>query len=274
MHVFPSWVGDSLVAFEDKGVTAIHDNSVEIDPDRAGVIVYNLVSRQHHLVLPHASYPGASRDGDVIVAVAGHNLVAYVDSTISEIDEVEQWTNRSSIAVDDTGQLLAWRSSGADHAVGVWTFDRHSLQYRFLGRGADPDWKPGQDVVLYRASDGAGTTCLVEYRLGTAHYDTLYRFPATFSGRHFSYSPNGDKVAFFRISTEAAEQGLCTLDITAGEIEQHNGNLGVGLDWNDDGIIYTNGCYEIDNEGCGVLWLLDLDTGQEIQVSDRMQFTR
>ena len=277
VHLNPTWLSIDVVAFENTGAYDVGPGYAEIDLRNSGVIELNVKSGEFDMVVQFGKYPRSVLGSDIIAAYCGSVVgpVVVVDSTGEHVfEEPYSWERRTYFCANRTGSLFAWRSTRSDHEQGIWIYSIDAQEYTFLGRGNYLTWHPNEDVLLYESSEQStkSSTRLVEYDFATGVLDTLMDFPSYLGCRKISYSPDGGRVAFFGFSTANEAQGLYILDKATGDFSKKSELFGWGLSWGPQGIVCNNDCGVLEDPGCGVLWLLDTETWQARQLTERFQF--
>jgi WD40 repeat protein len=272
-HRRVAWVSEDVLAFENSGAIEMGPGWARIDPELAGVIVWDCQSGDWDVAIPGGVGPSAAEAAGQVVALLGYggDLVSYSESQVVIVPESLTWEGRYWLALSRDARAVAWRSYGSDHEVGVWVLDISEGNYTYLGDGIALAFSPTSDRLLYQPRTPGAPASLVLYDLGSAEHDTLFTFPENEGCTHAVFSPDGSRLAYFLTSTDNSRWGLYIRDISTGEQRQYVHARGLGLDWGPRGIVYSNGCTSSD-PGCGVLWLLDPESGIATRLTSRLQF--
>jgi len=276
LHVFPAWVDDDVLVFENAGAVEAGPGWAHIDPDLVGIVMVNAENRESDMIINGGIFPTTNRHVLRVAALQGlsGSILVATGTDIVALSEDSVWTARSYLTMNSRGDIYAWRSFGPEHEVGIWTWDTQSGDYAFVGAGSYPVWKPGEDTLLYREASREtedAITRLVEFDYATGDRTVVRTFPREYGCRHLDYSPDGRRIAYFRLSLNG-DDGLCVWDVEEETETRCNGHLGDGLSWGYRGIVYSNACTSVDDGGCGVLWIWNEETGESEQFTSRYEF--
>ena len=275
VHVSPTWAGESLVAFENLGATNAGPGWLSIDPASRGIVTYNVETTEYQMAIPNGIVPSSTISGSTLSALQGDRSGPIVLKNLSGLqllDEPDTWTRRTYVSISYDGSFISWRSFGDLQQIGMWVFSTIDSAYTYLGEGGYGTWHPYENSLVYRYSDRIGATGIVRYCTSSTESDTLLTFPGDLSCRHVAYSPDGLSIAFFGIHRDEQFTGIYVFDLETEIYEQVHSHFGSGLSWGPLGIVYNNDCGEFNDPGCGVLWLLDTETWQARQITERFQF--
>lgn len=271
VHDHPSWIGEDRIAFQSIGAIRVECGGIQIDDSAAGVVVMTL-DGECKLAVPQGQTPAASSrlgQGICLIGSLAGPMVSFTSSDEDTVLEDAAWLRRSDLALSDNGVWAAWRCCWEDHTVGVWVYRFDLGQSQFVGQGGFPTWKPGSEVLLYRG--GEWRPCLIEYTASSGQRDTIRTFSEDYSSLEMCYSPDGEKIAYDRFGLTAGQSGLCIYDRVTGSEQLVNHRRATGLSWGPGGIVYTNGCGDCEDDGCGVLWIYDPESGSDRQLTTRLQ---
>lgn len=279
VHLYPTWVNENTIAFESKGARSVGPGWLSVVPENRGVVGYNLSSGEYEMLIPDGVSPNANYLGNIVVGFQGNNtepIVTWTPQEIIILEEPDEWARRSKVCVNNNGTYLAWRNIGSGHEIGIWIYSLVHQEYIFVGVpdgndevSSDPVWHPTEDILLYRHT-GPGNSSVVEFSPTSSETDTLTHF--NFATQSMSYSPEGDQIVVFGRGGSESDKGIYILDVVSGAYSKLSNHWGRGLSWGEMGIVYNNACGELDNPGCGVLWLLNPTTGESHPITERFQF--
>lgn len=246
-----------------------------IVPEYAGVVKYDIVSQAYEMAVEGGQVPSASRSGQAFCcysAGVGGPLIILVDGEYRILDEELEWEWRKWPCVNYDGTKLAWKGKVEGHEIGIWIYNMPSSEYLYIGTGSYPAWHTTTDKIVYKHESGDSGSGLVEYSYSTAEYDTIYSFDDNVGSRYMSYSPQGGELVVGVVALQDEQEGVFVLDIQSSEMRRINNHYPLGISWGDRGIVYSSGCEDVDDDGCGVLWFIDVVTWEYWQLTDRLQF--
>lgn len=275
VHGSASWIDASKVALWSMGATAVGPGWAEVDLRLAGIVVLDVTTGAHDLVVPGAVIPRAHPATSGIVGLSAWwngSIVYWRPGDTVTLEDSATWGLRAGVCMNDAGTLIAWRSFSGEHDVGIWILSLGDRRYRYLGQGSDPIWRKGANRLLYERWGEGVVSGLVEYDCDSGQVVEVWEFPADLGGRGFALSPDGASLSFAGIGFAAADCGLYILDLESLEARQINERCGTATSWGERGIIYDCDCKVGDDSHCGVIWIYDPIAGTDQPLTDRFQF--
>jgi len=291
VHINPTWIDENTIAFESKGAKSVGPGWLSIVPENRGVVGYNLSSGEYEMLIPEGLSPNANYLGNVVAGFQGNNtspISVWTPQGLVSIGDTEEWQRRSKVCVNHDGTKLGWRNISLGHDIGVWIYSLPTLEYLFVGTpdsddegssndSSNPVWHPVEDILLYSGTwvRGSGDSTIVissiiEFHFSSGESDTLATLDMGI--RSMCYSPTGNQVALIGAGPNERNHAIFVLDVTSGTYSKIKDHFGRGLSWGERGLVYNNDCGELDDPGCGVLWLLDPSTGESSPITQRFQF--
>lgn len=272
-QINPAWYDDNILLIENIGVVAFGPSWISIQELSAGVIKWDISTGISEVLVPSGLFPSANqaRVFSCISQDQGGAIVLGNDEGQRVIEEEVLWPKRVGLTINSSGALLAWVALSTEPAKGVWILDTNTMEYTFVGLGFSPAWHPVEDKLLFRYENAGQNALVATFDFSTSLTDTIFSFSAG-GGRNFSYSPSGNQIAYFGSGDHPDEFGVYVFDVISGEAQQINQHSGVGLCWGERGIVYSNQSGDMDNLGSGVLWIIDTETWESQQLTERYQF--
>ena len=175
------------------------------------------------------------------------------------------------------GQWIAYNKSICEgpYTCGIWLMTSRGTNHQFLADyGSYPAWQASGNRILFqtRAITQQGQAIgdslwIFDLTLGTKSYLTFLGG----SNRSFSYSPNGTMIAFW------SNGNLWTMDTTGRNPQRLTAQgvdvtFGLPFSWSPDGnkIIYSRYQSTDWTMNNGVLWLIDVNTKAETQLTSNL----
>jgi hypothetical protein len=275
VHRSPTWIGADVLVLEDRGALDVGPGWLDVDLRQAGIVLWNVSTDSFDLLVPGAVRPRAKPSGGGFVYLTSDSfgavgLWARDGSTLANDPTV--WRKRSSVCVNDSLSLAAWRSFDGEHEIGIWVQWLASAQTTFVGEGSDCSWVPASNRLLYCERPYGKPPVLIVYDCDTGLREILWQLPEGLGGWAFALSPGCSEVAFYGSSLERAKSGLYVFDRESNSLRQWNERIGGNLTWGVRGIVYEAECDAEGYADCGVLWICNPDTGIDAPLTRRFQF--
>jgi TolB protein len=279
-HDYPAWSAGGVIAYEDFGIVCVDSLSGGFLPDTtlAGLWIVNPSTGDKHRLLPTGTMPAWSRDGNRLAVVIGSSIF--------------------TMNVDGSG--LTWLTSGGSNLFPSWNMDATWIAFQGnvstspnvrimradgsenqiagTAEGRYPCWSPVEPLILYAGSFGSvpGELCTIDERLRFLNPTRLTNDQA--DDREPDYSPDGRQIAFSsqwrqgNIESGTARVSLPQIWIMNSDgtgVRQLTQNGGRHPSWSPDGskIVYTRYDWRLNTPENGVLWVIDLTTGTESQLT-------
>jgi Tol biopolymer transport system component len=270
----PSWSPQGEIAYRDNGIICVRENSgYYVDPNLVGIWVLNASTGERHRLIPFGDTPKWSRDGGRLAFSYGRSIhIVRRDGTERASITANDWNFFPCWSPD--GGRIAWERSLGDSA-GIWIANADGTSaHRVLAAGSGyPDWHPTADRLLFVvAEDSSGVLVerLTEFNLTDRSRRLVLRIEDGYAMRP-SYSPDGSRIAvgYRPAGTDLSRVWVVNVDGTGF----HPITQGPGTDpsWNSEGtrVVFSRVDWTVDRADEGVLWTVDLATGEETQLLDR-----
>lgn len=177
------------------------------------------------------------------------------------------------------GEWIAYNKSICEgpNTCGIWLMKSDGTQHKFLASyGNSPNWHRSEKKILYltRAVTSRGEV-IGDSLWSFDTYTNAKSFLVFLTGKNLNnrypkYSPDGTKIAFW----SSGNKGNIWIMDTTGTNQRQLTAEGVEVNddifsWSPDGkkIVYTQHNYNKWNYDNGVLWIIDINTGAEYQLT-------
>ena len=278
-HSYPSWFSVSEITFKNHGFIRVSPSGGgDVDPSKIGIYVYNLDNEDYSLLVPYGDQPNSS-SGSGFLTCTLNNAIVILNNGNTSILNYSPSGDRRFPSVNMDGSQIAWSERFnplGPEFDGVWIHHTDTDSTVCLGRGVITTWnRILSDRLALIIFNFENKRMLCEYDVSeNAIIDTLYTSPSeNYEIRYFSYSPDSRKIVMSIIDINIENSGIWILDIDTKSLEKISSHYKVrGISWGERGIIYCRDCDEINDYGCGVIWMIDPVTYNEIQLTDRFQF--
>jgi len=260
---FPAWSPDGRkIIYTHHGITKVNkDGFYSINENLSGLWLINPDGSDAHLILkgPYNMYADWSPDGRWIVFGQNHQIfkVPFTGNGVntSQIQQLT-FTGRNFFpSWSSNGRLIAYSNSIGD-TVGTWIISIDSSEIRkYFAFGFMPDWKPGNNTILY-----AGTGLWVE---ALDHSFKLNIFSNNqYIIKFAKYSFRGSKIAFESSVKGQSKSSIFLINSDGSHLRRlHSGGQPY---WSPDGrwIVYDRYLPSLyDPKNNGSLWIIDTSMG-------------
>jgi Tol biopolymer transport system component len=274
-HDAPAWSVRNEIAFRDNGIACVNPGNgrAQIDPARRGIWVLDMHTRQLDLLVPDGDRPAWSPTGDTLAFVAG-GQINKTPRTGATITTLTSRGANANPAWSPDGLLIAYEStSGNSRGVyEIWMMRSDGSKQTNITANAiqwgEPQWNPnGERIVHERRLATVGNEIFSMDRTGS---NELRLTDNSFEDTQPRYSPDGQLVVF-------VAQGLAGSGIPRLVLANADGTGARVLSdspagrpaWSPDGstIVFVRRARHDNDPANGVLWLLDVATGAETQLT-------
>ena len=260
-HRDPDWSQQGLIAYEDLGIVCVDSCSFyRIDPSLAGIWILDPETGEKRWLTPGGA-PSWSPDGTKI-AFELERQIYTINADGTGLVQLTRSGRNFFPAWSPDGETVAYHSNAG--GGGIWLMGFEGTNMRKISTGAYPDWSPdGMRIVAIQWPVPGGEVNTMDVDgsnpIRVTHNDADDRAPA--------YSPDGQWIAFGSQSHSSPRIWIIRPDGT--EARQLTSHAGSHPTWSPDG---TKIVYYRENWGCdipenGVLWIVDVATGEETQLT-------
>ena len=281
-HEYPAWSARGVIAYEDYGIVCVDSLSGAFLPDTtlAGLWIVNPSTGDKHRLLATGTMPAWSRDGSKLAVVIGVNIFTMN----ADGSELRQLTSGGSNLFPSWNMDATWIAfEGAVSTFpNVWIMRADGSDKQVVGdeAGAYPCWSPVEPVVVHtRRLVGVtgGELYTMDERLHFLNATRITNDQADDIAP--DYSPDGREIAF---SSQVLRAGLkqsgtansflpqiWVMNSDGTGARQLTQNGGLSPSWSPDGskIVYVRYKWTINTPENGVLWVIDMTTGTESQLT-------
>jgi Tol biopolymer transport system component len=266
-HTDPDWTRNGEILYSDAGIVCLFDGgSALIDPSRKGIWRLRLSDGMRERLLPYGDAPHLSPDGTRVAFGSGAGVsvldLASAEVTTVSVPGVSAFLPRWS----PDGQSLAWDSSSRRYQ-GIWIDPPGETPELVLRDYFTPDWHPdGERLVCIGWFEG-DKPGFVEYEVATGRTRLLYENQFAIQPR---YSPDGKEIAFIWLFRTNLRSEIGIFDTESEEVRQLTYDGGTTPSWSPDGkqIVFLKKSNVGMRPGDGLLWIIDLATGEERKITE------
>lgn len=269
-HEEPDWCETGLIAFRDRGIVEVTESGAYISaPGLSGLWLLDPESGERERVLEFGRHPSWVPGADTI-AFEHERSIWLLDVTSRGVWPVI--TGSSDFQPDGGagGRVLWHRSTGEDRGVWVAGLDG-SRESPVLAYSAEPHWHPTGTGFVCQSWDEGGDRCIVSYSMATQRKTVLY----SGEGRWLSsprYSPDGRTIAFcHQAAGQRAEIWLMDSSGSGSRVLTDGGGTSPAWSPSGDRIVYVRERPDDPCDGSGVLWIVDVSTGQQTQLTSKWE---
>lgn len=272
-HDYPAWSAQGLIAYEDNGIVCLDSLSGAYFPDTtlAGLWIVNPSTGDKRRLLPTGTMPAWSRDGTKLAVVVGVDIFTMN----ADGSELRRLTSGGSNLFPSWNIDATWiafqRTNSAFPNVWIMRPDGSDKQIAGDEAGEYPCWSPVEPVILHTRSlvgFAAPELYTMDERLHFLNASRITNDGAY--DRAPDYSPDARQIAFssqWRQGTIKPQIWVMNSDGTG--VRQLTQGGGRHPSWSPDEskIVYTRYDATVNTEKNGVLWVIDMTTGTESQLT-------
>jgi Tol biopolymer transport system component len=273
-HENPAWSRQGLIAYEDRGIVEVHGTGAfEIDPNLAGIWILDPQTGQKTRLISPGTNPHWSPDGSRIVFDAGHLFVVDVDG-----GDPQQltWDGRNAFpSWSPDGGWIAYDSDLTVSNRTIWIVRADGTQHTEVGGGIGarmPTWHPdGQTLAFIHYV--VGLLPSAELHVMSSRGDHIQRVSHNLTDDTFpEFSPDGGWIAYGGQVVHG--DGLPQVFVIGGDgsgAHQLTTEGGYHPSWSPDGrkIVFTRYNSRCNTARNGVLWIVDVKTGEQVQLTTK-----
>lgn len=271
-HENPSWSHRGLIAYADRGIIwANSSGTYYVDPALVGIWIIDPRTREKRLLID-GDQPDWSPDGERLVYASDAVCTIHADGsgfTRLAPGHFPSWSPGGEWIAYDAANELGTYKVGLMRPDGT---ERHSIDGVATVGSRMPDWSPdARWIVHVRLPYRDGSVPREVYRMNPRGGD-LTRLTQNLSyERDPTCSPDGSRIAF------SAQPGLgddprpqiWVMDADGTCVRQVTVNGGSCPSWFPDGhwIVYTQEDWRANAPENGVLWMVNVETFETIQLT-------
>ena len=276
-HQHPAWSRQGLIAYEDQGIVIVDPSGIyDIDPSLRGIWVLDPSSGERWRVAPFGGAPTWSPDGTKIALDSpGQIFTVNLDGT-----------RLTLLTFEGPHYFPSWSPSGEwiayDDAHDVWLMRPDGSDARNIGEVEEPrvsrmpSWsQDGSRILHTRPVDALFPPQEVFVMDVPGTNATRLTFNQTVD-RHPVFSPDGRQIAFVgQVPTGNSWKDVLpqiwVMAANGAGARQLTKCGGYHPSWSPDGtrIVYTRENAVCDTPENGVLWVVDVRTGIETQLTTK-----
>jgi len=273
-HDCPAWSAQGVIAYEDYGIFCVDSLSgAYLPPDTslAGLWTVNPSTGDKHRLLAAGTMPAWSRHGSKLAVVIGVSIFT-MNADGSELRRLTSAGMNLFPSWNMDGTWIAFQSTVSTFP-NVWIMRPDGSDKQIVGdeAGEYPCWSPVEPVILHTrflvGFYGAELYTMDERR----HFLNATRISNDRADdRAPDYSPDGRQIAFSSQWREGIlKPQIWVMNCDGTGVRQLTQNGGLHPSWSPDGskIVYARHDWTINTPENGVLWVIDMTTGTESQLT-------
>ena len=271
-HSEPSWSQKGLIAYEDLGIVCVNPSGSYLpDTSLAGLWILNPETGDKRRLLPWGKSPDWSPDGNKLVFGA-NGQVYTVGTDGTGLEQLTVARRNFSPAWSPDGQWIAYRS---DFFIWIMRPDGNEQQDVSGGFwGATmPSWNPDATQIIHIRHISGVTPSAEVYTTDCRGLEPRRLTHNLAEERHPRFSPDGRRVAFSSQSSweSPALPQIWVMQVDGSEARQLTTRGGSHPSWSPDGtrIVLTREDWKSDTSMAGVLWVVNVETGEERQLTHK-----
>ncbi|MCK4679754.1 PD40 domain-containing protein [bacterium] len=272
-HETPAWSAGGLIAYRDNGFvpSAVDTGTYDVDEDLVGIWVLNPDTGVEEHILAGGKHPDWSPDGSRFLVVSGGRQLWTVNSDGSGEEQLTFSGRNLYPDWSPDASMVAWHRTDGDDQ-GLWLMrSTGDSQRAVLNRGYYPDWSPTGDELLCAGWTG-GIHGLLEYSIstGTVTFLATDDSDGGVTSLQPTYSPNGSQIAFTRHCVGDLYQ-VWVMESDGTGSRQLTWDGATDPAWSPDGecVVYTRENWQSNAPEDGVLWIVDVETGEQRQLTHK-----
>jgi Tol biopolymer transport system component len=269
-HEWPAWSSQGQIAYHDNGIVSVaRDGSYSADSALAGLWVLDIVSRERRRILPDGTLPNWSPNGDYIVFVKA----AQIHKVRADGSGTQPLTTRGGNAFPSwspDGKWIVFDSNVTD-ARGAYVIllmrpdgtDVRDISTHGVGEWRMPSWSAsGSDIIHIRYIRGEPLYSPEIYRM---------KVDGTEASRVTTRAGRENRPVVSSEGRIAFTSNYNVWVIEGAAIRQVTRAGGVQPSWSADGgkLVYVRADGTGNSPGNGVLWIHDLASGAEEQLTQK-----
>lgn len=269
-HESPDWSSQGLIAYVDHGlVRAETTGSWGWDPDLVGIWVVDPETGDKNRILTEGDHPAWSPDGSQL-ALSWRGRIYTATSAGTDLSQLTPVVSCAYPDWTGDGVWVAFEYDG-----GVWSIGSSGGNiYRHLDQAQHPDWHPSEDGTILCATWLEGASGIAEVSTWASDAVPQPIWLGSVEGpqwaEHPTYSPDGSQIAFGLHELGMLPQ-IWIMGADGSSLRQATSEGGVQPSWSPDAreIVYTREKPESNAPSDGVLWVVNLATGDEWQLTEK-----
>jgi subtilisin family serine protease len=262
-HESPSWSSTGLIAYQDRGIVYVDSlyGSYLRSDSLAGIWVLDPGSGEKRRVLPWGLDVDWSPDGTQLLVSTGQIYTVNADGT--GLRRLTSAGRNFFPAWSPDGEWIAFDSNYTLPLDAIWIMRSDGSERQVIGpTGARmPEWRPDGSLIVH-VRDGLHIATM------TTQGDDIRQLTTNGGNSHPEYSPDGSHIACERKEPIGLPQ-VWLMNADGSDQRQLTTRGGGSPSWSPDGrkIVFVREDWTRDDPELGVLWVIDVATGEETQLT-------